>query len=134
MPEVDGHHLLAPGERQWRASLTLAWPLALAGAPFLLTLGHVPLCAFRQLSGQPCPLCGGTHACAALVEGNFAQAWAANPGLMPLLAIAAVHSAQLAYEAWRGRRMVRWRVPTSAWQAGGVFLLGAWVLRLLGHM
>ena len=123
---------LNAGERQWRATLTLLWPAALAGAPYLLSLGSIPLCAFRQLSGQPCPLCGGTRACAALAEGNFAQAWALNPGLMPLMAIAALHAAQLAYEAWRGQRNLRWRVSTGAWKAGTGFLLAAWVLRLLG--
>ncbi len=125
---------LDAAERQWRASLTLLWPAALAGAPYLLSLGHIPLCAFRQLSGQPCPLCGGTHACAALAQGDIAQAWAANPGLMPLLAIAAVHAAQLAYEAWRGERNLRWRIGVGAWKAGTVFLLGAWVLRLFGQV
>lgn len=125
---------LNAGERQWRATLTLLWPAGLAGAPFLLSLGNVPLCMFRQLSGQPCPLCGGTHACAALAEGNFAQAWVANPGLMPLLAIAAVHAAQLAYEAWHGQRNQRFRVSTGAWKAGTAFLLAAWVLRLLGQL
>jgi len=92
------------------------------------------LCAFRQLSGLPCPLCGGTHACAALAEGNFLAAWQANPGLMPLLAIAAVHTVQLAFEAWRGQRLVRWRVGAGAWSVGTALLLGGWILRLLGQL
>lgn len=129
MPDIQ---TLGPAERQWRAALTLGWPMALAGAPLLLSLGTVPLCAFRQLTGRPCPLCGGTRACAALVEGDFAAAWQFNPGLMPLLAIAAVHTAQLGYEAWRGQYLLSWRVGSVAWTAGTGFLLGAWVVRLLG--
>ena len=58
--------LLSLSERRQQAALTLGWPAALLGAPLMLSLGELPLCAFRQLTGQPCPLCGGTHACAAL--------------------------------------------------------------------
>ena len=124
---------LPVGERQWRAATTLVWPLALGAAPLLVSLNPVPLCAFRQLTGQPCPLCGGTHACAALVEGNFWAAWQSNPGLMPLLALALVHTMQLAYEAWRGRRVTaRWRVSPRWWVGASAFLLCAWAMRLLG--
>ena len=126
--------LLDGAQRQWRAALTLGWPLALGGAPILLSVDHFPLCAFRQLSGLPCPLCGGTHACAALAQGDFLAAWQANPGLMPLLAIAAVHAVQLGYEAWSGQRVGRWRVGAGAWKAGTAVLLGAWVLRLFGQI
>ena len=111
----------------------LGWPLALGAAPLLLATG-VPLCAFHYLTGQPCPLCGGTHACAALAQGDLLAAWQANPGLMPLIVIAAAHAAQLAWEAWRGRRVTRWRIGPAAWQAGGLFLMGAWGLRLLGGL
>jgi hypothetical protein len=91
---------LTRAERQWRAVPLLGWPLALGAAPLLLATG-VPLCGFRHLTGQPCPLCGGTHACAALAQGDLMVAWQANPGLMPLFVIAAAHAAQLAWEAWR---------------------------------
>jgi hypothetical protein len=122
--------VLSRPERQWRAALTLGWPLALGAAPLLLSLGDVPLCAFRQLTGRPCPLCGGTRACAALAEGNLMAAWQANPGLMPLFALAAVHVSQLAYEAWSGRKVTRWQIGPGLWGAGTTFLLCDWVLRL----
>ena len=125
--------LLSKPERQWRAAVTLGWPLALGAAPILVSLGDVPLCAFRQLSGRPCPLCGGTHACAALVEGDFLAAWQANPGILPLLAIAAAHTVQLAYEALSGRRLGSWRVGTGMWFGGGTILVILWCLRLLGQ-
>jgi hypothetical protein len=124
---------LSPAERQWRAVPLLGWPLALGAAPLLLATG-VPTCAFRHLTGQPCPLCGGTHACAALARGDLLAAWQANPGLMPLIVIAAAQAVQLAWEAWRGRRVTRWRIGPTAWQAGGLYLMGAWGLRLLGWL
>lgn len=130
MPDRPGGALLTAGERQWRAVVTLGWPLALGAAPLLLA--RVPLCAFRQFTGLPCPLCGGTHACAALAQGDVTAAWQANPGLMPLAVLAAVATLQFAWEAWHGRRMTRWRIRPGAWWAGGLFLMGAWALRLAG--
>ena len=130
---VRDSQALGNPERQWRAAVTLGWPLALVGAPVLLSFNTMTLCAFRQLSGKPCPLCGGTHACAALVEGNFLAAWQANPGLMPLLAVALAHSVQLAYEAWTGRRVTRpWRISLRPWVGAGVLLLVLWIIRLGG--
>ncbi len=110
----------------------LGWPLALGTAPLLLSLGDLPLCAFRLWTGRPCPLCGGTHACAALAEGNFLAAWQASPGLMPLFLLAALQTVQWGYEAVSGRQSTRWRVGPALWQAGGVFLLSTWLLRLFG--
>jgi Protein of unknown function (DUF2752) len=132
-PSAPDSRALSRPERQWRAAVTLGWPLALVSAPVLLSLNNVTLCAFRRLSGQPCPLCGGTHACAALVEGDFPAAWQANPGLMPLLVLALVHTAQLAYEAWTGRAvMPPWRIGSRLWAAAGVMLLALWITRLGG--
>jgi len=124
--------LLSRPERQWRSALVLGWPLVLLGAPLVLSLGDLPLCGFRHLTGVPCPLCGGTRACAALADGNFIAAWQLNPGLMVLLALAAVHAIQLGFEAWSGRRVQRWRVGVGAWRAGVFVLMLGWVLRLAG--
>ena len=124
--------LLSPPERQWRSALTLGWPLALLGAPLVLSLGDLPLCGFQHLTGLPCPLCGGTRACAALVDGNFIAAWQLNPGLIVLLALAATHSVQLGVEAWTGRRVQRWPIGATAWRAGILVLLASWGLRLSG--
>jgi hypothetical protein len=130
-PDTPAHGLLSPGERQWRAVLTLGWPLALGAAPVLLR-ANLPLCAFRHVTGLPCPLCGGTHAGAALAQGDLMAAWQAHPGLMPLAALAAVATLQWAWEAWRGRRVTCLRIGPGAWQAGGLWWMGAWGLRLLG--
>jgi hypothetical protein len=129
---ADNAGLLSQPERQWRSALTLGWPLALLGAPLVLSLGDLPLCGFRHLTGVPCPLCGGTRVCAALADGNFWAAWQLNPGLVVLLALAAAHSLQLGVEAWSGRRVQRWRIGADAWRPGLVVLLLGWVLRLLG--
>ncbi len=129
-----GADLLSPPERQWRSALTLAWPLALVGAPAVLSLGDLPLCGFQHVTGLPCPLCGGTRACAALADGNFLAAWQLNPGLMVLLALAAAHSVQLGVEAWSGQRVQRWRIGADAWRAGFVVLLAGWILRLMGFV
>lgn len=132
-PQPDSLEL-PRAERQWRAVTTLAWPAMLAGAPLLLSrLGDVPICAFRGVTGQPCPLCGGTHACAALVEGNFLAAWQLNPGLMPLLALAFAHTVQLAYEALTARRVsARWRIGARLWAGAGIAMLLLWIMRLSG--
>ncbi len=54
------------------ASLSLR-RLWLKLTPFL------PRCAFRQLTGIPCPTCGSTHAMIALLHGELARALTANP-------------------------------------------------------
>ena len=42
----------------------------------VLRLAHCPL---RDLTGLPCPTCGGTHATVALAHGRWAEAFKANP-------------------------------------------------------
>jgi len=121
-------------ERQWRAAVCLGWPLALGAVPLMMSLAERPLCAFHHLSGLPCPLCGGTHACAALLHGDVLAAWQANPGVLPLLALAAVHTGFLAREALSARRVESGRLWPRAWAGGGAILLGAWSLRLLGFV
>lgn len=125
---------LAPAERAQRLGLGLAWPLAMAATPQWLRSGVGPGCPFRALTGLPCPLCGGTHACAALVQGDWAGAWAASPGALLLLLLASLWAAQWGLEGLRGQQRVQpwpWGHP---WALLGVAVavLGLWVLRLLG--
>jgi hypothetical protein len=42
----------------------------------VLRVAHCPL---RDLTGLPCPTCGGTHAAVAMSHGRWAEAFAANP-------------------------------------------------------
>lgn len=48
-------------------------------------------CAFRELTGKPCPACGMTTAFAFSVRGRWVEAWRANPAgalIAPFLAVA----------------------------------------------
>ncbi len=40
---------------------------------------HLAHCPLRDLTGMPCPTCGGTHTAVALAHGRLADAFAANP-------------------------------------------------------
>jgi Protein of unknown function (DUF2752) len=124
--------LLSAGERQWRSAVTLGWPVALLGAPLVLSLAQFPLCGFRHLTGLPCPLCGGTRLCASLAQGDWGAAWAANPALLLMLGLLALQTAQWALEAWTARPVQRWRINASVWRAALALLLAEWIVRLLG--
>jgi len=57
--------------------------LAIAGAGILLfwreTIVRWAHCPLRDMTGLPCPTCGGTHAAIALVDLRLGDALAANP-------------------------------------------------------
>jgi hypothetical protein len=129
---VSQYKRLLPFERQWRAGVSLLMPLALGLAPALAVL-ELPLCAFRHLTGVPCPLCGGTRLCAALAQGDVAAALQLNPGLLPVLALAALHSGLLLAEALSGRELGPPRALAVAWKLAGGFLLLSWLWRVSGQ-
>jgi hypothetical protein len=70
----------------------LAGAAALAWPTFTERTGAGLPCPLRTLTGVPCPACGLTTAAVALVRGEFAAAWHANPLIFGLavLAIAVV--------------------------------------------
>ncbi|WP_238385529.1 DUF2752 domain-containing protein [Acidovorax sp. SD340] len=121
--------------RRLRLAFGLGWPLAMAATPWWLGQGGLGLgCGFRALTGMPCPLCGGTHACAALVQGDWAAAWAANPGAVLLLVWLVLLAGQAGGGGTLGpRRPVRWPWwhPAVLVAVGGGLLL-PWLLRLAG--
>ena len=86
-PSVPEGTALASADRPWRLAIGLMLPIGVALAPRFLALGDIPLCAFKHLTGVPCPLCGGIRACAALAQGDVASALLINPGLLPVLAL-----------------------------------------------
>jgi hypothetical protein len=129
-PSVPEGTTLASADRPWRLAIGLVLPAGIALAPRFLALGDIPLCAFKHLTGVPCPLCGGIRACAALAQGDLAAAWLLNPGLMPVLALAALHSGLMMAQAATGLRLLAPGALTRAWQWAGAALLFFWLLRL----
>ena len=128
---LDDARLAAP-QRQWRAAMGLLLPMGIGAAPALRSLGDLPLCAFKHLTGVPCPLCGGIRVCAALAQGDVSAAFVHNPGLLPLLAVAALHSGLLLSEAVSGRRLGTPPALTLAWKVAGGILLFSWLWRVSG--
>lgn len=127
----DGYRRLQPIERRWRVGVSLLTPAGIALTPKIAALG-MPLCAFKHLTGEPCPLCGGTRICAALAHGDVSVAMQLNPGLLPILGLAALHSMLLLAEAAAGRPLAGQRGLVRAWQLAFGFLLSSWVLRIFG--
>lgn len=107
--------------------------MAVGLAPAVAAL-DVPLCAFKHLTGVPCPLCGGTRVCAALAQGDVATALQLNPGLLPVLALAALHSGLLLAEALSGRELGPPRALSLAWKLAGGFLLASWLWQVSGQL
>ena len=66
-----------------KLTLGLIGLLAAGGILYVLwAIGHPVPCLFRWLTGLRCPGCGVTHMCAALLHGQWAAAWQANPCLL----------------------------------------------------
>lgn len=125
---------LNAAQRLQRFGVGLAWPVAMAVTPLWLAADSRPHlgCGFLALTGLPCPLCGGTHACAALVQGDVAAAWAANPGALGLLLVLLVLALQWALEGlagWRRTRSWPW-AGAAATQGVLAGLLLSWAVTL----
>lgn len=85
----------------------------MVASPLLLQSPTRLACPFLALTGLPCPLCGGTHACAALVQGDLPGAWAANPGAVGLLVLLCLLALQSVVEGTAGRRLRPWAGPIA---------------------
>ena len=132
MSPVSAVQVLSAPQRQWRVAVASLVPMAAGAAPLILRLGDLPLCAFKHLTGVPCPLCGGVRACAALANGDVATAFQVNPGLLPLLFLAALHGGLLLAEAASGRELAPPRSLHLAWKVAGGVLVASWLWRLVG--
>ena len=53
-------------------------------------------CPFRTITGFLCPGCGVTRLCLALLQGDLAAAWSANPALLLLFPVLTVLVVRLA--------------------------------------
>lgn len=122
-----------------RPGSLLGWALAGLGAALAwVILAHwVPpdgvefsICAFRRLTGIPCPGCGMTRAFAHLAKGHLAEGLHLHP-LAPLLAVEA--AALWGVWGWAIRR--RRSFLPGAWPLGlaaghAVALAAVWIVRL----
>jgi len=64
------------------------------------------VCPLRKLAGLPCPTCGSTRMVEAMLRGDFAVAFTANPLVFLVLASAAIWSI-----ASTLRRVFAWPAP-----------------------
>jgi hypothetical protein len=113
-----------------------------AGALFVFAVGmfgsghlesqvvdHGMPCLFRSATGLVCPLCGMTHAIAALGSGDFAAAFAAHP-LAPFVLIMTLW--MTASLALNGRLQLFGRELRSAPLLAGVAVV--WVVNLTAFL
>lgn len=89
---------------------------------------HIPhrpatLCLFRELTGLPCPFCGGTTAAARLGHGNITGALGASPLAVVLLATWPLLDAVRPPDLLRSRR--------NRWVAIGLVLVASEVWELV---
>jgi hypothetical protein len=80
-------------------------PLAPPGFPGL------PACVFKNATGLPCLLCGGTRATQALLRGDLSRAIYLNVAALPAVIAFLATASVLAWEALRGRRVGDWNAP-----------------------
>jgi hypothetical protein len=111
----------------WLLYTRVFWSLHSLNATF-------PSCPFRLLTGQPCPLCGGTRSFAEMWQGDLGGAARYHPLGPALFVLTFAGVAALAVLVLRGR-VVRWRPTRQAeqklyWAGGAVFLV-AWLFRLV---
>ncbi|HTR69616.1 MAG TPA: DUF2752 domain-containing protein [Mycobacteriales bacterium] len=81
--------------------------LALAVGALHLPRRPATLCLFREFTGLPCPLCGGTTAAVDLGHADPRAALAASPLAVAMFATVPLIGA-LAAPRWWQRRSVRW--------------------------
>ena len=68
----------------------------------------LPICGLRSLFGLPCPLCGGTRAAQAVLQGDFAHAAYLNPLAFPAVGLLLVAALICACELVRRRPLANW--------------------------
>jgi hypothetical protein len=85
------------------------------------TLGFVPSCPLRSLTGIPCPLCGMTRGVEALVHGDVVGSLRMNPGAL-LLVLTAVAFVGFVLVPRRARLFTvpAWSVPAWSVRGGSV--------------
>ncbi len=93
------------------------------------------ICAFRRMTGQPCPGCGLTRSFVSIAHGDLLAAWYFNPAGPLIFLVVAAQIPYRAIQLWRLRRgRPPWQVTSFAYYLVWIMvaaLLGQWILRLL---
>ncbi|TAN37395.1 MAG: DUF2752 domain-containing protein [Verrucomicrobia bacterium] len=121
-----------------KSSRQLPWLLAGVGGLILLASATLPLslisrihlCAFRNLTGYPCPFCGLTRAFLAMAHGDVTGAWHIMPLGVPLFVSTVAIFVWSAVALFLRRQLPpalpwRWIMPL-----GAILLLVNWIYRL----
>ena len=87
------------------------------------------VCPFAIATGHACPLCGGTRAAAALVQGDISMAWNLHPMIFALAPLA-----MFGWVAWMGVTRGWWSPPSSRLTNRfalviGIVAFGVWLAR-----
>lgn len=86
----------------------LAPPVLLAFLAVKPTGAGPTVCPFAIATGHACPLCGGTRAAAALVQGDLTAAWELHPMIFAIAPLAL-----FAWVSWLGVNRGWWDAPSS---------------------
>jgi hypothetical protein len=123
------------GWARWSHALLLLGVLMMVGVGLYLSpdpAGHgthqqlgLPPCTIHFLTGRPCPSCGLTTSVSAIVHGQFALAWRANPiGFLIVAGAVVVACNSLMALVW-GRSV---RLESTRFTLLLLALLGIWLL------
>ncbi|MBN2582477.1 MAG: DUF2752 domain-containing protein [Planctomycetes bacterium] len=74
----------------WAVAIIVLWLILVGGTEIAQHYAHVDvsLCAFKRLTGLPCPSCGSTRAAESLLAGHPVRAWLYNPLISTVVAMA----------------------------------------------
>ena len=86
-------------------------------------------CVFKGVTGMPCPGCGMTRACSAILQGEFSTAWRYHPFSFLLigLSILIVFQPEYAKEKWRAIPLIKQEIIVSILI---LLCLGLWLVDL----
>ncbi|HEY3349250.1 MAG TPA: DUF2752 domain-containing protein [Thermoanaerobaculia bacterium] len=103
-----------------------------AAAPFARDLAAgAPVCAFRAITGVPCPTCGGTRALLALARLDAGAALAWNPLVTLGVAVFFLGGLVALVRALRGLGVPDAPPPRWAGAAAGLALAANWAFVVL---
>ena len=91
---------------------------------------EVTLCLFKLVTGKPCATCGATRGVLAMLAGRPWQAWAYNPLVFTvfavagmLLAIRVIFARSLRMELTRLERRLAWIIAIAALAANWAYVI-----------